>query len=621
MDGKRDRRTARVARLLGGWLLGAIALAAGPARAQEPYDLDIQNFRPAMDTKGLITVERSKALGTLEPSFGLYLDYAFNPLKQDIGGDEEVLVERLGTGTFVFAIGFANIVEIGAQLPVVIVRGDPDGPGDEPSLDGDGFGDAQLSAKIRILDRERHGIGLALLPIVQLGSGEENTFVSHGQTPVFIPKLVVDWDVGSRVSMAVNAGATLREKREIAGNVTVTDEGGMATTRARDSIVTGKEFNYSAGVGIALIQQRLDLIVEGYGAVPIESGAENAMPLEVLAGLKLFLLGDSFLTAGATRGLLGDYGDPDLRLFAGIVFEPAVRDRDGDGINDDIDQCPDEAEDRDGFQDGDGCPDPDNDGDGILDIVDQCPDDPEDFNGYEDTDGCPEGNRDRDGDGILDRDDQCPDDPEDKDGFQDEDGCPDPDNDRDGILDVDDKCPMDPEDPDGFEDQDGCPDPDNDQDGLLDVDDECPNEPENFNNYKDEDGCPDTPKVVISGGKINILEKVHFETNKAVIKAESYDILNQVAETLRQNPQITSVEVQGHTDSRGSDAYNLDLSQRRAAAVRTYLIERGNIEGNRLTARGYGETKPIDPEENVQAWAKNRRVEFVIMEEGGGITP
>ena len=112
------------------------------------------------------------------------------------------------------------------------------------------------------------------------------------------------------------------------------------------------------------------------------------------------------------------------------------------------------------------------DKDGIMDKVDKCPKDPEDKDGFEDQDGCPENDNDKDG--ILDPSDKWPNVPEDLDGFEDTDGCPEVDNDKDGIMDVVDKCPMDPEDKDGFEDQDGCPDPDNDKDAILDANDKCP---------------------------------------------------------------------------------------------------------------------------------------------------
>ena len=594
-----------------------VLLLTSAATAQEPFDVDVQNFRPAMDSRSFITVERSKALGTLEPSFGLYLDWAFSPLSQKIGDEDKELIDSYGTGRFMFALGFGNIVEIGANLPVVIIRGDADGQGELETFAGDGFGDAGFSAKIRIIDRERFPVGVAIVPAVQLGSGESNVFASHGQSAILSGDLVLDFELGPRVGLAFNGGARLRDERTIEGSVNLVDADGNVTGTAerRDPYVVGNELTYSAGLGILLIPERLELIFEGYGSAPLGAG-DRATPLEALAALRIFLLGNSFLTLGATRGLLDSLGDPDLRLFGGIIFEPAIGDRDNDGIPDDIDQCPDDPEDKDGWDDHDGCPDLDNDNDGILDVVDQCPDIAEDLNGFEDEDGCPDGKRDRDRDGILDINDRCPDDPEDKDGFQDEDGCPELDNDRDGIPDNVDKCPNQAEDIDGFQDEDGCPDPDNDQDGIPDVKDDCPNQPENFNGIEDEDGCPEVPKkVVISGGKIRILEKVYFDFDSDVIQRRSFDILFQVAEVLRQNPQILRVEVQGHTDSRGSDSYNLKLSNRRAGSVRTFLVERGGLSEDRLQSQGYGETKPIDTAENVQAWEKNRRVEFIILEE------
>jgi outer membrane protein OmpA-like peptidoglycan-associated protein len=609
-----------------GWRTAALALiivALQPLKsaAVEPYDLSVQHFKPTMDARSFVTVERSKLLGTGEPIIGLFMDYARDPLTQSIGGDDATLVSHLVQGTFIVGMGFFHVVELGASVPIFILRGDGDGQGDEPQLSSDGIGDAAVSLKIRILDRDEYPIGVALVPAVKFGSGAENTFISDGQTPLFMPRLVLDWDIGSRVGMAVNIGAKLRDRRAIDQPVTRTDpETAAVTTLQRDDpIVVGNELTFGLGLGVELIRERVDLVLESYGAASLESDAGRATPLEALLALRIFLSGRSHMALGVSRGLLGAYGDPAYRLFAGIIFEPALGDRDQDGIDDDIDQCPDQPEDKDGFQDADGCPDPDNDKDGILDIVDQCPDLPEDMNGYEDRDGCPDGGRDRDRDGILDVKDQCPDEPEDIDGYEDADGCPEADNDNDGILDGDDKCPTVPEDIDGYEDDDGCPDVDNDGDGIPDEDDQCPDDPENFDGVEDEDGCPERArKVVITGEKLEILDKVYFETNKAVIKTESYAILYEVAETLRRNAQIKRVEIQGHTDSRGSDAYNLSLSERRAAEVRRFLIDEGRVESERLESRGYGERQPVDPVENEDAWAKNRRVEFIIIEQDEG---
>jgi len=250
---------------------------------------------------------------------------------------------------------------------------------------------------------------------------------------------------------------------------------------------------------------------------------------------------------------------------------PGPGDKDGDGILDNVDQCPREPEDKDGFQDEDGCPDPDNDHDGIADKVDKCPDEPED-----------------------------------QDSFEDEDGCPDLDNDKDGLADKVDKCPNEAEDKDGFEDDDGCPDPDNDKDGFLDADDKCPLEP-----GVAPDGCPKKYNlVVVTEKKIELKQTVFFDTNKATIKPVSFALLNDVALAMRDNPKI-AVEIQGHTDSQGDDAFNKKLSQRRAESVRAYLSGKG-IDGGRMVPVGYGEDVPIADNRTADGRAQNRRVEFVI---------
>jgi len=177
---------------------------------------------------------------------------------------------------------------------------------------------------------------------------------------------------------------------------------------------------------------------------------------------------------------------------------------------------------------------------------------------------------------------------------------------------VDDLCPNKPEDKDGFEDKDGCPNPDNDKDRILDVDDTCPNEPETYNGHEDEDGCPDKGKVIVHQGRIEILEKIYFETDKAIIKPVSFPLLDAIIKTLKGNPQILQIEIQGHADERDSHAHNLKLTDDRAHSVKSYIVNKG-IDPHRLMAKGYGETRPVDKRHNEEAWSKNRRVEFVIL--------
>jgi OOP family OmpA-OmpF porin len=256
----------------------------------------------------------------------------------------------------------------------------------------------------------------------------------------------------------------------------------------------------------------------------------------------------------------------------------------------------------------------DRDGDLILDDVDECPDEPEDFDGFEEEDGCPD-DQDTDGDGIPDARDLCVSDPEDADGQQDEDGCPDPDDDLDGILDADDRCRIDPEDRDGWRDEDGCPDPDNDGDSILDTDDQCPDEP----GPQAERGCPRVyENVEVTTTHIRITQKIHFALNRAEIMADSFGILETVATVLTDFPNI-NLDIQGHTDSQGSDSHNQDLSDRRASAVRSFLVGR-NISPARLVAHGFGESRPLESNRTRAGRARNRRVEFVRTDEGANST-
>jgi len=251
----------------------------------------------------------------------------------------------------------------------------------------------------------------------------------------------------------------------------------------------------------------------------------------------------------------------------------------------------------------------DRDGDGYPDNVDKCPEQPENFNNFQDEDGCPE-DSDIDGDGVPDSLDSCVVEPEDKDGYLDEDGCPDPDNDLDTVLDATDKCPLEAEDPDSYEDSDGCPDPDNDNDTVPDVKDQCPNEV--GSTTEEPLGCPKNALVIVTDCEVKITQQVHFEFNKDKIRPESFALLDAVVDVLNKNPAI-KVEIQGHTDNVGSARYNKDLSNRRAASVRKYLVAHG-LPSERLTSMGYGMERPIVANDTDRNRQLNRRVQFVRTE-------
>ena len=251
----------------------------------------------------------------------------------------------------------------------------------------------------------------------------------------------------------------------------------------------------------------------------------------------------------------------------------------------------------------------DRDRDGMVDELDKCPDDPEDKDGFEDADGCPDDDNDKDG--VEDKRDDCPLDPEDKDGFEDGDGCPESDNDKDGLADASDKCPDEPEDKDGFEDEDGCPDEDNDQDGVTDAKDLCPDEPETKNNYADHDGCPDEEQVRVVGDKIVLDDRVHFRTNSHIIRGVSYPLLERLSKLVSEHPEYTHISIEGHADVRGPEEFNKDLSQRRAESVLEFMVKNG-VARERLSAKGFGSERPLVDATNEHAHLLNRRVEFVV---------
>jgi outer membrane protein OmpA-like peptidoglycan-associated protein len=191
----------------------------------------------------------------------------------------------------------------------------------------------------------------------------------------------------------------------------------------------------------------------------------------------------------------------------------------------------------------------------------------------------------------------------------------DPDPDRDDVKGDKDQCPHDPEDKDGFEDEDGCPEWDNDQDTVHDACDKCPETKEVLNGVDDEDGCPDESlaRIDVEKQEIVILDKIYFDLDKDTIKQASNPVLDAVFNVMASYPAIERVEIQGHTDSRAPDDYNLDLSQRRADEAMRYLVDKG-IEADRLEAKGYGETEPIVPDaEAEEDHSKNRRVQFLIL--------
>lgn len=254
-------------------------------------------------------------------------------------------------------------------------------------------------------------------------------------------------------------------------------------------------------------------------------------------------------------------------------------DADKDGVADKDDQCPNEA----GLANLNGCPD--TDGDGIIDSKDKCPN----VKGTLELNGCP----DKDGDGITDSEDKCPD----VKGIALFSGCPD--TDGDSIPDMTDACP----DKKGPISTNGCPDTDGD--GVHDGIDKCPT----VAGPKSNEGCPEL-KQEIKQLFQKALQGIQFETGKAVIKKQSNGILDAVVKMMKENPNYKLI-IEGHTDDVGDDQANMTLSQNRAEAVAKYLISNG-VDPLKVSATGYGETKPVDTNKTKAGKARNRRVELKV---------
>jgi OmpA-OmpF porin, OOP family len=276
-----------------------------------------------------------------------------------------------------------------------------------------------------------------------------------------------------------------------------------------------------------------------------------------------------------------------LSFAQSYVHPTYTRDADADGVPDGRDKCPrtPKGEKVTPF----GCP-PDSDFDGLYDYQDNCPNEP----GPIANTGCPWGDRDKDG--IKDNRDRCPD----VFGLPQFSGCPD--TDGDGLADNEDNCPKQP----GPVENQGCPEnKDIDGDGVTDADDDCPRTP----GPKEYKGCPKLNSVD-EAKRRKAFQNLLFETGKAIIKNSSYVSLNGLAEVLNNNPSANLV-LEGHTDNVGDDAANMTLSDNRATAVKDYLVSQG-INGDRITAEGFGETRPVADNATAAGKQKNRRVEMKI---------
>ena len=536
-------------------LLGVTAglVFSSSAYAQTPPQFDLNQFRPSQLATDGFAVSDADGQGHLRFGVQLYFDFARDPLELKVTNGP-IPDQRLGlvhsqlTGHLTWNLGLWDRLVIFMDLPYSFMLNDNlsqsavdflDSIGQGPLIPrGSGLGDLYVGARGVLYGTRENVFQLAAQAILTA-----NTASASRPQQNYLGEPNASPHIGGWFELlgTFNAGDYFR----IPLNV------GYKTSFQQDlpSLEIGNQLTFGAAVQVLLGQERFMITVEAFGRTAADTatgfGGRQETPVELLGGFKYLNQKGVTLGMAGTGGVTSGYGNPDWRLIGMLAYT-----------------MPGKAK---------------------------------------------ETPVDTDGDGIVDEDDECPDEAEDFDRFQDEDGCPDLDNDADGILDLDDACPNEP----GPPENDGCPDTDRDGDGVPDRIDNCPDEPGPVENQ----GCPEEQHVVIEESQLEILDKIYFNVDSANLQRRSYPVLDNVAEVLNAHPEISLIRVEGHTDSTGSDGYNLRLSQRRVDSVVRYLVEKGGVSQDRLVAEGFGETRPLVPNARTRTeLAQNRRVEFHIAE-------
>lgn len=442
--------------------------------------------------------------------------------------------------------------------------------------DGAALGDLRLAADVRLLGEYRSPISLAAGVAVFAPTGDQDHFAGDGKVRL-LPRLLLAGDVGNLV-YAAKLGVLYRAN----------DSGFNGSAQGTEAVV-------AAAIGYRTTNGKLVVGPELFGSSVITDSdaffSKRATPFELLFGAHYKVSDDWRLGAGVGPGLTRGFGAPQFRGLLSLEWAPEPKEP--------LALPP--------------APPKDRDNDGILDNDDACPDEPGVQNDDPKKNGCPAPG-DRDQDGILDPDDACPGEP----GIASEDpkknGCPRPDSDKDGVFDDEDTCVHEP----GVRTDDpttnGCPPPkDSDKDTIFDPEDACPQTPGPRDEDPKKNGCP---AARVEQGQIKILERVEFENNSAKLRPASEKILQAVLGVMNEHPEFTKLSVEGHTDNRGGDNHNLDLSRRRAASVMKWLTDHGIAKG-RLSSKGLGMTTPIDTNDTDVGRQNNRRVEFHILEKDG----
>jgi OOP family OmpA-OmpF porin len=562
----------------------AIALIAGAAfstaaRAQSGQGFTLERYEPSPAGQWSFWADHPRFREDLDVTAGLTFDYGHKPLVLGVqqGNDfveEQAIIEHQVYGHVDFALTLLDRLELSLSLPVLLYQ-----KGDEAlgiSASDAAVGDPRLGALLRIAgDPLKDAISLSAgvrlwVPIDGNGSNVGDDYARVA------PRAVLAGGPGHFLWSA-NAEFLYRNKASIG-----TLERGPGNS-------VGSELHFGAALAYSDLEH-----------VQYAIGPELAIATTVIGG-KVFkdeytgidvLFGGQYKIARAWLlglagglGALQEPGTPDARVIVRFAYAhdpepppppaPVETDRDHDGVLDKDDMCPDEHH----------GPNPD-------------------YNRA----GCPR--LDRDHDGVFDDEDACPDTAGDRDDDKAKNGCPPPpDRDHDGVIDDEDQCADTPRGEHPDDAKQGCPLLDTDGDGVFDKDDQCVDVPAGDKPHPTKPGCPTVKDNAI------VVDPIFFKTGKAELLPESMPVLQSVVDVMEQNPDITKIRIEGHTDNQGKPARNLELSKRRAKAVLKWLVKAG-VSKSRLESNGYGQTQPIADNETEDGRSKNRRVMFVLVKGG-----
>lgn len=524
--------------------------------------IDAQTWWPAAGPTDHVALRGAMVSPSGAVGFGLLAHAMRLPLTltpRVNGAERRAAVDYAITADFLWSVGILNRFQLSAAIPVVLAQSG-DGAravlGDSAPVLGDtALRDLRVELSWAIVQRERtpdaRGVGLRLDLGAAIPFGDDKGFNGSGG-PTFAPMVNVDWR-SRYLTATANVGARVRDTSAIA-NLAVGSVGVV-------------------GVGLAVRPvRRFGLSAEYLVTVPLvtREGFDTAVTQELFAGVRYATdqAGDIELVAGGAAPLTNAPLVPAWRALVGVSYAPRGNDTDRDGVVDADDRCVSQAEDRDEFEDEDGCPDPDNDQDGVPDTNDRCRDEPEDADNHDDADGCPD--PDNDNDGVFDSDDQCVDVAAGEHADPERAGCPIPDTDNDGVLDPDDRCvdvargerpdperagcPLPDRDRDGVADaldacpdtavgtapdrfRAGCPDTDADRDAVAGEADRCPDQPETINGVQDADGCPDTGVERVTwaptGDVLRFATRIAVAPRAQTVTPPTRALLQQAAQRIR----------------------------------------------------------------------------------------